>query len=219
MADYDYLQVSDGTQDAALMHIEAPRTIGATVIVVDGVVGVPQKFIGTMGTQLASGLIDPATKADFKGHLSTGTLVIDGFEPGSVDAGNTVGQIVIIKPNTVWANLVAQAILASFGRGVVATASSATPTPNADNTTQYELTALAAAAAFGLPTGTPLDGQPLIIRIKDNGTARALTWNAIYRPLGVALPTTTIISKTLYCGFIFNSADTKWDLVAVAQEA
>jgi len=57
------------------------------------------------------------------------------------------------------------------------------------------------------------------IRIKDNGTARALTYNAVFRAMGNALPTTTVLSKTLYMGFIYNATDTKWDLVAVAQEA
>ena len=63
-----------------------------------------------------------------------------------------------------------------------------------------------------------MQGQKLIIRIKDNGTARALTYGSEYRALGVALPTTTVINKTLYMGLIYNSTDTKWDLVAVAQE-
>lgn len=224
MADFDYLNVSDGTQDAALMHVIAPgRSIGATIIPVDGVVGVPAKFIGTYGSLLTTGAnagqIDPATKTDFKGHLGTGNLVIDGFEPGSTDAGNTAGQVVVIKPNSIWANLVALAIFTVLGRSAVSTASSATPTPNADTTNQYNLTALAAAAAFGAPTGTPLDGQKLIIRIKDNATPRALTWNSIYRPLGIALPTTTSASKTTYMQFIYNAADTKWDLVALSQEA
>jgi len=94
--------------------------------------------------------------------------------------------------------------------------SSATPTPNAGITDIYTVTALAEAAAFGAPTGTPVNGQKLIIRIKDNATARALTWNAIYRAgTDVALPTTTVVSKTMYCGFIYNSTDSKWDLVAV----
>jgi hypothetical protein len=98
-------------------------------------------------------------------------------------------------------------------------ASSATPTPNADTTDIYTVTALAAAATFGAPTGTPVQGQKLIVRIKDNGTARALAFNAIYRPLGNALPTTTSLSKTMYLGLIYNSTDTKWDLVAVSQES
>jgi len=29
---------------------------------------------------------------------------------------------------------------------------------------------------------------------------------------------TTVAGKTLYMGFIYNSNDTKWDLVAFAQE-
>lgn len=99
---------------------------------------------------------------------------------------------------------------------VATTASSATPTPNADTTDQYQLTAQAAAAAFAAPTGTPAAGQKLLIRVKDNGTARALTWNAVYRAgADVSLPTTTVSSKTMYIGFIYNLTDTKWDLVGV----
>lgn len=101
---------------------------------------------------------------------------------------------------------------------VTSAASSATPTPNCDTTDHFQLTALAAAATFGAPTGTPANGQRLVIRITDNGTARALSWNAIYRPIGSALPTTTVINKTVYVGLIYNSLATKWDCVAVAQE-
>lgn len=97
-------------------------------------------------------------------------------------------------------------------------ASNATPTPAADSVDMHTITAQAEAAAFAAPTGTPTAGQKLIIRIKDNGTARALSWNAIYRAMGTALPSTTVLSKTLYLGFIYNSTDSKWDLVASAQE-
>lgn len=99
------------------------------------------------------------------------------------------------------------------------TASSSTPTPNADTDDEYTVTALAANATFGAPAGTPTNGQSLIIRIKDNGTARTLAFNAIYRAVGVTLPTTTVISKTIYLGMIYNSADTKWDVLGVNQEA
>ena len=99
------------------------------------------------------------------------------------------------------------------------TASSATITPTIDIDDQYSVTALAAAATIAAPTGTPVDGQRLTLRLKDNGTARALTWNAIYRIIGTTLPTTTVASKTTYIGCIYNSTDTKWDVVSVAQEA
>jgi hypothetical protein len=69
------------------------------------------------------------------------------------------------------------------------------------------------------PTGTPLDGDRLMFRIKDNGTSRAITWNAIYRIVGTVLPTATVANKTSYVGCIYNAADTKWDVVAVSREA
>ena len=83
----------------------------------------------------------------------------------------------------------------------------------------FVITAQAGALLFNSPGGTPVQGQRLVIRIKDNGTARALTWNAVFRAMGTALPSTTVLSKTLYLGFFYNSTDSKFDLVASAQEA
>lgn len=100
--------------------------------------------------------------------------------------------------------------------------SSATPTPavgTAGADIRYHITALAVGATFGAPTGTPVDGQRLLIRIEDNGTARTLAWNAIYEVVGTILPVTTTISKKLYIGCVYNSADTKWDVVSVGEEA
>lgn len=97
-------------------------------------------------------------------------------------------------------------------------ASSATPTPNIDDYEVYKLTALGADAEFQIPAGTPNNGQGLLIKIKDNGTARALTWNAIYRAIGFTLPATTVASKILYVGMVYDSTDTKWDVISVGRE-
>ncbi len=102
---------------------------------------------------------------------------------------------------------------------VSTTTSSSTPTPNADTDDEYTVTALAASATFGAPTGTPTEGQMILIRIKDNGTAQSLSWNAIYHPIGITLPTTTVISKLLYVGCVYNNTSTQWDVIAVAQES
>jgi hypothetical protein len=98
-------------------------------------------------------------------------------------------------------------------------ASAATVTPTADLSDLYTVTALAVPATIAAPTGTPTDGQRLLLRIEDNGTARVLTWNATYRVIGVTLPTTTTASKTIYVGCIYNSADVFWDVVAVTVQA
>ena len=95
------------------------------------------------------------------------------------------------------------------------TASSATPTPTGGSLRNYfTVTALATAPTFAAPSGSPVDGNLLLIRIKDNWTARALAWNAIYRAGDTTLPTTTVISKTMYLLFVYNGADSKWDIIS-----
>jgi hypothetical protein len=84
---------------------------------------------------------------------------------------------------------------------------------------EFVVTAQAGALKLNNPSGTPVQGNKLLVRIKDNGTARALTYDTQFRAMGTALPSTTVLSKTMYMGFIYNSDDTKWDLVAAAQEA
>jgi intracellular sulfur oxidation DsrE/DsrF family protein len=100
-------------------------------------------------------------------------------------------------------------------------ASASTITPTTGNN-QYNVTALAVPATIAIPTGTPTDGQKLTIRIEDNGTGRALTWTTSaggYRVIGTTLPTTTVATKTVYVGCIYNSTDSFWDVVSVAQQA
>lgn len=103
-----------------------------------------------------------------------------------------------------------------FLPAVTSVVSSDTHTPDADTTEMYIVTGQASSATFGTPTGTPVQGQKLLVRIKDSGVAAALSWNATGYRAGttVSLPTTTIASKTLYLGFMYNSTDTKWDLMA-----
>ena len=98
--------------------------------------------------------------------------------------------------------------------------SSATPSINTDTTDIFTVTALAAAITSFTTnlTGTPVNGQKLILRIKDDGTARAITWGASFVSRGATLPTTTVINKTVYVGLIYNSTASIWDCVAVSQE-
>ncbi len=102
---------------------------------------------------------------------------------------------------------------------VTSIASSATPTPNVANEDMLIITALATNATLTNPTGTPVQGTKLMVRIKDDGTIRTLAYDTEYRAVGVTLPTSTRVSKTLYLGFIYNSTDSKWDCVAVSQQA
>lgn len=114
---YDYLPASNGSGDAALMHVESARLTGSTTIEVDVTTNANTKFIGTYGKLGSDGLITADSGRNFRGHLSSGNIIIDAFEPGSTDDGNDEGDVVIIKPNTGWVNRVAQHIMNVAGLG------------------------------------------------------------------------------------------------------
>jgi len=99
--------------------------------------------------------------------------------------------------------------------------SAATVTPNADTDDRVVISAQATGLTLANPSPTTNrhDGQRLVVRIKDNGTPRTIGYGDQYRAIGVTLPTTTVANKAIYLGMIFHGADTKWDVVAVAQEA
>jgi hypothetical protein len=99
--------------------------------------------------------------------------------------------------------------------------STATLTVNSDSFDQAVLTAQAVALSVAAPTGTPVNGQKLIIRIEDNATAQTISWTTTsggFRVIGCTLPTTTVSTKTVYVGCIYNSDETFWDVVSVGQQ-
>jgi len=101
------------------------------------------------------------------------------------------------------------------------TSSSATPSINTDTTDVFTITAQAEAITSMTTnlSGTPVNGQTLVIRFKDNGTARAITWGASFTAVGITLPTTTTANKLTYVGVMYNSTSAKWDALATVTEA
>lgn len=181
---------------------------------------------GNVGVATAS----PAALFDVNGTLKaiTGDITTVNATTGNITTvssttvGATTGNITTVNATTVNATTV----LATSGKvppRVSSAGSASSLTPNTDNFDQYQYTALAAGLTINADTGSPVDGQKLVFRFKDNGTARALTWTTGvskgYRAIGVTLPTTTIVNKTMYIGCIYNATDARWDVVAYAQEA
>ena len=103
------------------------------------------------------------------------------------------------------------------GPDVGTTASSATLTAASTNTS-YHVTALATNATIAAPSGTPVDGHKLVYRFKDDGTARTLTWNSIFRAIGTTIPSGTSAGKVMYVGTIYNGQDSKWDVISATVE-
>lgn len=95
---------------------------------------------------------------------------------------------------------------------VISAVSTATLTPDVDNYDMADITAQAASLTIANPTGTPSNGNGFVFRIKDNGTARGISFGTLYRGVGSALPTTTTLGKVMYFAMSYNSTDTKWDV-------
>ena len=107
---------------------------------------------------------------------------------------------------------------AEYAPRVQSVTSSATVTPTSTNDL-VKITAQAAGLTIANPTGTMSEGQAMIIRIKDNGTAQTIAFGTNYRAIGVTLPTTTTISKTIYIGLVWNDTDTKFDVLGINTQA
>ena len=101
-------------------------------------------------------------------------------------------------------------------RRVVTVTQSATPSINTDITDVASITGLAQAITSVSVSGTPVDGDLLMIRITDNGSARAISWGGSFEASTVALPTTTVASTMLVVGFMWNTATSKWRCIASA---
>lgn len=93
----------------------------------------------------------------------------------------------------------------------------ATIAVNAD-TTDIGVVTLAGNRTLGNPSGTPTDGQELIIRVRQDGTGgRTLAYDTQYRFTGAAAPTvTSTANETSYLRFMYHAADVKWDLISSA---
>jgi hypothetical protein len=137
---------------------------------------------------------------------ATGWKVID--DNGAIAQSGGGGGVAI------WGGIAG--ILAAQNVQTVVSAATVTPTFSND---MVKVTALAVNVTLANPTGTARDGFGMVIRIKDAGAAKTISYGTQYRAIGVTLPVATVISKTLYLACIWNATDTKLDVIAVGQEA
>jgi hypothetical protein len=83
-----------------------------------------------------------------------------------------------------------------------------------DLTDCYSINGLAADITSLSLTGTPTNFQKLRVRIKDNGTSRAITWGTSnIEARHTSLPTTTTQSKVTTLDFEYDIVVSKWCLM------
>lgn len=188
---------AEAAAEAANQSANVTRWISGTTYVQGNVVWSPINFLSYRRRTNGAGTTDPSADATNWAALGGGDVTLAGVQ-----------------------TLTNKRITARVSSAASITSPLAW---NSDSFDQYAATAQAVALTISADAGTPTNGQKMIFRFKDNGTARALTWTTGvakgFRPVGAVLPTTTVISKTVYVGCIFNAADNRWDAVAVSQEA
>jgi hypothetical protein len=108
---------------------------------------------------------------------------------------------------------------AFFGAAVIpavfALTDGATVNTNAVNGNIFTLT-LGGNRTLANPTN-PANGQKILYRIRQDATgSRTVSWGSAFRFSGGTAPTlTTTANKTDYLTFMYNGADSKWDLISM----
>jgi len=203
--------ITDETGTGLLMFNNSPTIVDDLTI---GTVGTATGKIYLKGT--TSGIVTIQT-ADIAGTYSLTLPTTDG---NANEFLQTDGSGVLVWAVAVTLTSTDTLTNKRITARITTITSNANPTVNTDNCDAVTITAQAADIASMTTnlSGTPTNFQKLIYRIKDDGTARAITWGASFEAKGVALPTTTVISKVLTVGFIYDTVTSKWGCVAAAQE-
>ena len=107
----EYIRASDGNGEAVRAIVLEQRDPGDMSLIVDSVLNWPHDFIATSGVlDVDTGLLDPDTMCIFYAHLDGTIIMIDDFAPGYSDVGHNINEVLLLKPTTAWADLVAEQV-------------------------------------------------------------------------------------------------------------
>ena len=182
-----------------------------TVVVHDGITagGIPL----AKGSQIVSSITSLVAGTGLSGGTitTTGTIAID-----STVATLTGTQSLTNKTIT---------------SRVSSTTSIASPlVDNSDTFDVYAATAQSATLTVNADSGTPTDGRKMQFRFVCDATPRVITFiggvSKGFKPVGITMTEsasnwtyTLTASKATYFGAIYNLASTRWEIVAISQEA
>lgn len=153
----------------------------------------------TIGTSSGTGLAQPDQNLNLRTQ-GNGVVLANSIEVATTTGNQT------IRNKRIEPRVVAEETVAAI-------------TPGLANGDIYEIAELRDRLTVNASTGTTFGGQELLFRIRDNNNSQTITWNEIYRPIGVTLPTATVARKWMYVRCIYNATDAKWDVIDVRQEA
>ena len=131
-------------------------------------------------------------------RVSAGVIAVEGITIPTISSTNTLTNKAITQR-------------------VVTTTDDATAVIDVAVTDVYELSAIANNTTFSF-TGSPTDGQKFMVRYKDAGVSKTLTWTG-FVAIGITLPVATTASKWGYVGVVYNSAASAYHAIATTTEA
>lgn len=171
------------------------------------------------------GAINGLVKANGAGTISAAVAGTDYLAPSAIgttvqayDADLTTWAGKTAPSGTVVGDTDTQTLTnKNIQERVVSIADGTSITINADTTdlaTQAN-TQAAGTLTINAPTGTPVNGQKLMLRLQSTNV-QTFSWNSVFAgSTDLVLPTASSgSSKYDYVGFIYNSAAAKWQLIA-----
>jgi hypothetical protein len=213
------LEVTSGgtggaTATAARTNLSAAKSGANTDITSLGALSTPLSVVqGGTGSSTASGARTNLSAAQSGANTDITSLTGVTFNNGSLV--NTTVTSLSAPLTTTYGGLGNNAGLLTPRVTIVASATSITPNIDTTDVVSQANTGAAATLTINAPTGTPVNGQKLIIRMQCTN-AQILSFNAIYRSsTDLGFPATTSgASKYDYLGFIYNAQATRWDMVS-----
>jgi len=102
-----------------------------------------------------------------------------------------------------------------IGRNIQTVTNTTIFTHNCENYQGGKITAQSGDLTMANPTGTAMDGEQFIMRIKSTGGgSRTITWGSDFANCGGFMTTTTVDGKWHTIGFIYSTTDSKWYCVS-----